>query len=644
MINKEKKVANTTLGKKENYLKKELYNLIKNDSAVFDFLQDVTIDGLWFWDLDKPENEWMNSKFWTTLGYEPEEMPHKSSAWQDIIFQEDLKNVYKNFAEHSKNPEHPFDQIVRYKHKLGHTIWIQCKGLIWRDSKGKPRRMLGAHTDLTKLKNAEESLRKRIDSFQHIIDVTDMGTWQWNIQTGEVVFNERWANIIGYTLDELKPISIDTWLKYAHPEDLKKSNELLQDHFSGKTSVYEIEARMKHKNGDYIWVLDKGKVVSRDAQGDPEWMIGSHQEINEKKKDYERNRLFIEQAPSAIAMFDVEMNYLAASQKWYEVYEINEENVIGKLYYDIRTRTKKLTNQIKEIHQKCLNGEVIRDHEKEIKSVNKATKWLLCEYRPWYSNENKIGGIIIHTSDITKIKKEKELQAILEVTKDQNRRLKNFAHIVSHNLKSHSGNFEMLLDLYIQENPEVEYNEIIQLFKKASQNLSETVLHLNDVVLINTTLSENLSSISLKRIIDKVIRTVSAFAIESKVVINNNVDENILVLAIQAYLDSIILNFITNSIKYRSPDRKSHVTLTTEKNKDYVVLKIEDNGLGIDLKKHRSKLFGMYKTFHPNVSNSRGIGLFIAKNQIEAIGGDIEVESEVNYGTTFKIYFRYEKS
>ena len=164
MINKEKKVGNTTLSKKENYLKKELYDLIKSDSTVFDFLQEATIDGLWFWDLDRPENEWMNPKFWTTLGYEPEEMPHKSSAWQDIIFQEDLKNIYKNFAEHSKNPEFPFDQIVRYKHKLGHTIWVQCKGLIWRDSKGKPRRMIGAHTHMPKLKNAQESIRKQIDS------------------------------------------------------------------------------------------------------------------------------------------------------------------------------------------------------------------------------------------------------------------------------------------------------------------------------------------------------------------------------------------------------------------------------------------------------------------------------------------------
>ncbi len=641
MIKKQKEIVDSVLDGEENYLKKELYNLIKQEDAIFDFLQSAAIDGLWFWDLNRPENEWMNAKFWTTLGYDPSKMPHKSSAWQDIIFKEDLKNVYENFARHVEDPTYPFDQVVRYHHKLGYTVWIQCRGIVWRDNKGKPSKMLGAHTDITKLKKAEESLRKQINSFQHIIDGTDMGTWQWNIQTGEVVFNEKWANIIGFSLKELSPISIDTWMKYAHPDDLKRSNELLQDHFAGKTEVYEFEARMKHRSGEYIWVLDKGKVVSRDAQGDPEWMIGSHQEITKKKKDHERNKLFIEQAPSAIAMFDIEMCYLAASQKWYEVYDIKDNNVIGKSYYDVR---KGLGQEIVAIHQRCLKGEVIRDHEKEVKKENRPTKWLLCEYRPWYSDESKIGGIIIHTADITKIKREEELQSLLEVTKDQNRRLKNFAHIVSHNLKSHSGNFEMLLDLYIQENPHVEENEIIQLFRKASHNLSDTILHLNDVVQINTTLDENLKPIQLKQIIDKVTRTVSAFAIESDVKISNNVKDNIEVLAIPAYLDSILLNFITNGIKYRSNKRESFIALSAVESDKYIELTIEDNGLGIDLEKHRSKLFGMYKTFHPNISNSRGIGLFIAKNQIEAIGGDVDVESNIDCGTIFKIYFRHEKN
>jgi PAS domain S-box-containing protein len=93
------------------------------------------LDGLWYWDLENPENEWMNAKFWTVLGYNPEEMPHKSSSWQNIIDQDDLKVAIDNFTKHCENPDHPYDQIVRYTHKSGSTVWIRCRGLAIRDKK-----------------------------------------------------------------------------------------------------------------------------------------------------------------------------------------------------------------------------------------------------------------------------------------------------------------------------------------------------------------------------------------------------------------------------------------------------------------------------------------------------------------------------
>lgn len=622
-----------------HYLKKELYGLVKTNSYIFDFIQEAALDGLWFWDLLDPDNVWMNSRYWTILGYDPEKMPHKVDSWQAIVFKEDLKNVYANFTAHAEDPSVPYDQIVRFKHKLGHTIWVRCRGVMLRDDQGKPVKMLGAHTDITDIKKKEEELKLQSAFFEHIIDGTGLGTWKWNVKTGETILNERWAEMIGYTLEELEPITLGTWLAHSTKEDQDRSNELLKEHFQNKTPYYECEFKMKHKNGEWIWVLDRGKVVGWDEEGNPEWMVGSHQEITEKKRDFERNRLFIEQTPSAIAMFDREMNYLAASQKWQEIYEINDRKIVGKSYNDIFSD---VSEKRRENIRKCLKGEVIKNYEEKIHRKKGDFVWLSWELRPWYSDENEIGGIIIHVADITRIKKEEELKSLLRVAEDQNRRLKNFAHIVSHNLKSHSGNFEMLLDLFLQENPEIRDNEIIKLFKTASQNLSDTIAHLNEVVLINTSLDKSLVPIDLKETIDEVIRGVSAIAIESEVTINNLVNDDVRVMAVPAYLDSILLNFITNGIKYRSLERKSHLTLSAVREGKYMVLSIEDNGLGIDLRKHRSKLFGMYKTFHTDIKNARGIGLFITKNQVEAIGGKIEVDSQVDKGTTFKIYMRYE--
>jgi len=155
-----------------NYLKIELYELIKNDKSIFDFIQESSLDGMWYWDLENPENEWMNARFWTILGYNPEEMPHKSSAWQNIIDQDDLKIALDNFKKHCENPNHSYDQIVRYKHINNSTVWIRCRGIAIRNEKNQPIRMLGAHHDITDLKNVEHELikaKERAEANERII-------------------------------------------------------------------------------------------------------------------------------------------------------------------------------------------------------------------------------------------------------------------------------------------------------------------------------------------------------------------------------------------------------------------------------------------------------------------------------------------
>jgi PAS domain S-box-containing protein len=117
-----------------------------------------------------------------------------------------------------------------------------------------------------------------------VIEGTRIGVWDWNIQTGETYFNERWAEMIGYTIEELQPISIETWMKFAHPDDLNESNKVLQDHFEGKSEYYDFQSRMKHKNGNWVWVHDRGKVFEFDVQGKPLRMCGSHIDITAQKE------------------------------------------------------------------------------------------------------------------------------------------------------------------------------------------------------------------------------------------------------------------------------------------------------------------------------------------------------------------------
>ena len=149
-----------------HYLKEELYHLVREDASIFDFIQNGSLDGIWYWDLEKPEHEWMSPRFWEIFGYDPDEKPHLAEAWQDMIHPDDLEVALDNFHKHCEDPEHLYDQMVRYRHKNGSTVWVRCRGLAIRDRKGKPVRMLGAHTEATALKETEVTLKKQTEELE----------------------------------------------------------------------------------------------------------------------------------------------------------------------------------------------------------------------------------------------------------------------------------------------------------------------------------------------------------------------------------------------------------------------------------------------------------------------------------------------
>ena len=143
----------------------------------------------------------------------------------------------------------------------------------------------GVHvvSDVTELVQLEERLVESEERLAGALEGSDIGLWDWHVQTGDVVFNERWAEIVGHTLEEISPVSVGTWEHFAHPEDLERSNELLARHFAGESPIYECEARMRHKDGHWVWVLDRGKVREWDDDGSPLRMIGTHLDITARK-------------------------------------------------------------------------------------------------------------------------------------------------------------------------------------------------------------------------------------------------------------------------------------------------------------------------------------------------------------------------
>jgi signal transduction histidine kinase len=226
----------------------------------------------------------------------------------------------------------------------------------------------------------------------------------------------------------------------------------------------------------------------------------------------------------------------------------------------------------------------------------------------------------------------------MEIIGKQNSRLLNFAHIVSHNLRSHSSNIEMLLNIIDEENDETFVEESFKHLKTSSKALTQTIAHLKELVEIQSELTHKKENLNLNDFLGKTLDVLAEEIKSNKVVIKNKLKKGETILFNPAYLESILLNFTSNAIRYAHPERTPVISYSLKSERKKKVLEIQDNGLGINLDKHREKLFGMYKTFHKH-KDSRGIGLFITKNQIEAMGGTVDVQSIVGEGTTFKIYF-----
>ncbi|MBC7641410.1 MAG: PAS domain S-box protein [Flavobacterium sp.] len=229
-------------------------------------------------------------------------------------------------------------------------------------------------------------------------------------------------------------------------------------------------------------------------------------------------------------------------------------------------------------------------------------------------------------------------EKLYEITKKQNEKLVDFTYIVSHNIRSNSCNISMILDLIEDCNDESEKQNYFELLKDSNDKLSETLYFLNETINIQNN-HENLRiDLNVKTEIAKIIKNQNGLLNNDSIVFEINIDDNLQIKTIPAYFESIIFNLISNSVKYRSENKKTIIKIEAHRLDNTYVIKIKDNGLGINLQKNGDKLFGMYKTFHGN-DDAVGLGLYMTKNHVEYLNGKIEVESEENIGTKFKITF-----
>ncbi|HEY9045206.1 MAG TPA: PAS domain S-box protein [Ohtaekwangia sp.] len=499
--------------------------------------------------------------------------------------------------------------------------------------------------DITTQKQAEFLLRESEKKFRLMAENMPGAIYLCrNDETYSMVYlNERVKDITGYGAEEFVSGKI-SFVNLYHPEDAAGIISIVDDALATRKS-FLLEYRILHRSGEVRWIKEVGAGI---YEHDKLLMIeGIVTDITAQKnaeaellKVAEENyRLFNNSVNlSAIASFDGYFKKL--NPAWQHLLGWTEEELKSKpLVEFIHPDDVEATVRAVEY---IVKGNNLATFENRYRCRDGTYRWLL-----WGSGSDSKHELIYASAiDITERKKSEEelllskqnLETIALRLQEQNRQLDEFAHIISHNLRSPVGNIKALINFINDKSTIEDYRLIFEKIRNVSNNLGETMNELMETLKVKNDTGIERIEIRFKDILDKVVQSLEGELIQCGANVTYDFNSAPKIIYPKTYLESIFQNLLSNAIKYRSPDRQLAIHVSSDIYQDRTELRVRDNGLGIDLERFGEKLFGLHKTFHDN-KEARGVGLFLTKTQIEAMGGTVTVESEVDKGTTFIIRF-----
>jgi PAS domain S-box-containing protein len=762
--------------KEKHYLKQELYELVKTDNTIFDFIQESCLDGIWYWDLEKPEEEWMSPKFWSVLGYDYKDMPNSPSAWKNIINSGDMILAMELFTKHCENPEIPYDQNIRYTHKNGSIIWIRCRGLAIRNKDGKPIRMLGSHQDITEYKKNEQKLNKNVALLNYTQKISGIGSWELDIKTNEVLwteelynmygfdaklppppytehmklftpasweqlsaainltiekgtpyelelktirkdgsegymwvhgeaefdakgkitlvkgiaqditerkiadeklrineerwqfviegsgdgiwdwkpqekktfFSNRWIEMIGYKPEEFTDNDYE-WSSRIHPDDIASAFAEISKNLSGQTDSFNHEYRFKNKEGHYLWMLNRGKVVERNANGEAIRVVGTHTDISKLKQTEQlikinetRLSLAVKGGGIGIWDWDIVLNKLTWDDQMFVLYGVNR-------------------NDFTNAYEAWVNGVYVADKQRgdeEIQMAIKGEKDFNTEFRVQYADgeirhikalatvlRDKEGNAIrmIGTNwDITAEKEAAAQIAAREEAEKANKAKSEFLANMSHEIRTPLNSVIGFTDLL----KKTQLSNVQQQYVNSANVSGHALLGvINDILDFSKIeagmLDLDIIKSDMVQIFEDSIDIVKFAAAEKNIELLLDIDPSMPRFAnVDAVrLKQVLANLLGNAVKFTL---KGEVELkirykAVDGDNGKLSISVRDTGIGIN-KEQQRKLFKSFSQADSSTTRKfggTGLGLVISQLIAEKMGGAIKIKSTVGVETIF---------
>ncbi|AHM62747.1 sensor histidine kinase response regulator, Cache_1, HAMP, PAS, PAS, PAS, PAS and PAS domain-containing [Flammeovirgaceae bacterium 311] len=672
--------SNEELLEKQNEIN-DAYEKLKEQEHFIQQITDAVPSTIFIYDL--PENKiiYTSKEVTNLLGYTPDEILNFGSAlYSQLVPPEDQHIISEKNMRYQEMKEGETAEVVyRNKTKEGKYKFVRSKSRIYKFSpEGKPLQVLGILEDVTDKVKQEIELRQSRDYYLTILEDFPSLIWRANTEGLCDYFNKTWLEFRGRTLEQEWGTG---WAEGVHPDDFERCLEIYNTNFRAR-KAFVMEYRMLRYDGEYRWIIDHGTPL-HDVQGNFTGFLGACFDIQERK-DFENNiqsknralseaqeqlvkanetleqrvqqrteqlesgekqlRLLTNALPSCISYVDKDEIYRFVNHTytvWFgmpkaEIEGRHIKEIIGEEVY------KKLEPNIKKV----LSGREVKAEGKMAYKYG-GTKNVATNLIP-YIEQGEVKGFYGFVYDVSEIRKTQEsLETALSditLTNEQlskiNNDLDSFVYTASHDLRNPVVNLEGLLMALKKRLSSVknrDLDQLVNMMETSVNKLNQTIRDLTEITKAQKGLEEPEEEISIIEKLEDIKAELQETIQQSNPIIREDLEVTSLTYA-RRNLRSILYNLLTNALKYKSEDRRLEIDIKTYEEDEWVVLSVQDNGLGLS-EQQRLKLFTMFKRLHTHVEGT-GIGLYIIKRIVENNGGKIEVSSQPNVGSTFRVYLR----
>jgi len=642
-------------------------------------IADSSPNVLYLYDLQEQRNTYANREILVALGYSATEVQEMGAAWlTSVIHPDNISSTLEHFERLKlAHDGEIFSNEYRFRHANGEWRYFFSRDSIFsRDVHGQVKLIIGTAQDITDRKYAEAALRASDQRWQFALESAGDGIWDWNIQTHEVFFSQQWKALLGYADDEIEN-RFESWENLVHPDDIAQCYENIDKCLNHETLLYENEHRLRCKDGSYKWILARGKVFERTADGQALRMMGTHTDLSDRKRaalelQQLSERLTLALKSGAIGCWDWNStdNSLYWDDRMYEIYGITKQSDdrltyeiwINSVHPDDIAATKALVEQAAfgipefdtEFRIVRLDGEI-----RFIKAYGVVI-------RDSFGNAQSMIGINFDISD--RKQAEAQLQQInnelLRATKLKDEFLANMSHELRTPLNAILGMSEALIDQVL--------GSINERQQKAIGNIERSGRHLleliNDILdlskIASGKMALNRTSTSITNLCSASEVFVRQQAFQKNIQIISNIPPNLRDLNVdERRIKQVLINLLTNAVKFTPNDGQINFSVAVgygntwlgeaqipnqirAENAPMLLFQITDTGIGIaadDL----PRLFQPFVQVDSNLNRQyegTGLGLAMVKQIVELHGGQVTVASQLGQGSCFTVALPYEMS